>query len=46
MSQCNRLLVVTMHRGQKYGNFEDIQQDLSDIIRDLTPANLNKHKVK
>lgn len=45
MSQCNRLLVVTMHRGQKYGSFDAIQNELSDIIRDLTPINSRKQKI-
>ncbi|KAK9879389.1 hypothetical protein WA026_006458 [Henosepilachna vigintioctopunctata] len=45
ISKCNRLLVVTMHRNQKYGTLEDVQNELSDIIRDLTPANVKTQKV-
>ncbi|XP_044752942.1 eEF1A lysine and N-terminal methyltransferase homolog [Coccinella septempunctata] len=45
ISRCNRLLVVTMHRGLNYGSIEDIQKDLGDIIRDTTPVNSKNNKI-
>lgn len=39
MSNHNRLLIVTMHSGQQYDNFESIQRELSDIAINLAPQN-------
>lgn len=42
----NRLAIITMHRGQVYNSFEAVQDELSDIVCNLAPANMTTKKVK
>ncbi|KAL3283256.1 hypothetical protein HHI36_006404 [Cryptolaemus montrouzieri] len=45
MSNHNRLLIITMHRNQNYNCLEHVQNELADIIRDLTrQIRINRRK--
>ncbi|XP_019875061.2 eEF1A lysine and N-terminal methyltransferase homolog isoform X2 [Aethina tumida] len=41
----NRLAIITMHRGQVYNSFEAVQDELSDIVCNLAPANMTTKKI-
>lgn len=41
----NRLAIITLHRGQHYESFDNVQKELTDIICSLTPSSLTSKKV-
>ncbi|RZC40643.1 Methyltransf 25, and/or Spermine synth domain containing protein [Asbolus verrucosus] len=45
MTKTNRLAIVTMHRGQQFGDFDQVQSELNDAICNLAPPNCNNRKI-
>ena len=45
-AQCQRLVVVTLHRNQDYLSIDDIQAELTAKVLELSPAGLGKTKVR
>ena len=41
-----RLLVVTLHRGQQYGTIDDVKVELSAKVMELAPAGLGAQQVR
>lgn len=42
MTKNNRLVIITMHRDQKYGTLDDVKQELNDVVKNFAPANAHK----
>lgn len=36
-TKCNRLAIVTMHKGQKYGNMNSVQDEVSEAVKNMAP---------
>lgn len=37
-SNCNRLAIITMHRGQTYENLDVVKSELGDCVRSMAPS--------
>ncbi|KAI4464892.1 sam-dependent methyltransferase superfamily protein [Holotrichia oblita] len=44
MTKNNRLVIITMHRDQKYGTLDDVKQELNDVVKNFAPTNI-AHKI-
>jgi spermidine synthase len=45
VTKTNRLSIVTMHRGQDYGDFNEVQTELGDAVCSLAPSDLKNKKI-
>ncbi|KRT85302.1 methyltransferase [Oryctes borbonicus] len=44
LSKNNRLVIITLHRDQKYGTLDDVKEELNDVVRKFAPSNVT-HKI-
>lgn len=42
MTKNNRLVIITMHRDQKYGTLDDVKQELNDVVKNFAPTNITQ----
>ncbi|GJQ66855.1 hypothetical protein Trydic_g7881 [Trypoxylus dichotomus] len=44
MSKNNRLVIIILHRDQKYGTLDDVKQELNDVVKKFASSNVT-HKI-
>lgn len=45
LTKTNRLAIVTLHRRENFGTFEEVQVELGDTICSLAPSSMKKKKI-
>lgn len=46
MTNHTRLAIVTLHRGQSYKSFQDVQDELNETVKNLSPKNVTEKALK